>query len=294
MGEYVLSCCAPCDLNYEWMQRHNIEYVNFNLTLDGATLKDDMGRTTSPRELVQKMVAGADAKTSQVSTGDYIEYFEKFLKEGKDIVHVSLSTGISGTYQSAVIAANDLMEKYPDRKIYALDSLAASSGYGLLMELAADQRDAGLSAEELAKWIEENRLNIVHWFFSTDLSFYIKGGRISKTAGTIGQALSICPLLNVDKDGKLTPREKIRTKKKVIKRIVEKMVEEADGGLNYTGKVFISDSDVELGNAVENLIGEIFPQLKGRIARFDIGCTIVSHTGPGTVALFFKGKKRED
>ena len=294
MGEYVLSCCAPCDLNAEWVQRRGIEYINFNLTLDGEPLKDDMGVTTKPRELLQKMIEGADAKTSQVSTGDYIEYFEKFLKEGKDIVHISLSTGISGTYQSAVIAANDLMEKYPDRKIFAIDSLAASSGYGLLMDYAADQRDAGLSAEELAKWVEENKLNIVHWFFSTDLSFYIKGGRISKTAGTIGQALSICPLLNVDKEGRLTPREKIRTKKKVIKRIVEKMVEEAEGGLNYKGKVFICDSDVELGNAVENLIGEVMPQLKGRIARFDIGCTIVSHTGPGTVALFFKGKKRED
>ena len=127
-----------------------------------------------------------------------------------------------------------------------------------------------------------------------DLKYYIKGGRISKTAGTIGQALSICPLLNVDFEGRLIPREKIRTKKKVVKRIVEKMVEDADSGINYTGKVFISDSDKELGDQVQALIEETFPQLKGRVHRFDIGCTIVSHTGPGTVALFFKGKKRID
>ena len=182
---------------------------------------------------------------------------------------------------------------YPDRKLYVVDSLAASSGYGLLVDLTADKRDEGMSIDELYKWVEENKLSVVHWFFSTDLTYYIKGGRISKTAGAIGQVLNICPLLNVDFEGRLTPREKIRTKKKVVKRIVEKMIDEADGGLNYTGKVFLSDSDVELGNEVEKLIEETFPQLKGRIARFDIGCTIGSHTGPGTVALFFKGKKRE-
>ena len=294
MSEYVLSCCAACDLNPEWMERRSIEYIPFKLTLDGEEYPDDMGKTFSPRELLKKMEEGADAKTSQISTGDYMDYFREFLKQGKDIVHVSLSTGISGTFQSACLAAEELKKEFPDRKIYAVDSLAASSGYGLLMDYAADMRDSGLSAEELVKWIEENKLNMVHWFFSTDLTYYIKGGRVSKTAGTIGQVLNICPLLNVDNEGKLIPREKIRTKKKVVKRIVEKMIENADSGINYTGKVFLSDSDQELGDQVESLISEIFPQLKGRISRFDIGCTIASHTGPGTVALFFKGKKRVD
>lgn len=294
MSDYILSACAPCDLTPEWMEKRDINYVPFNVTLDGEQIKDDMGKSLSPRELVQMMQAGSDAKTSQVSTGEYIEYFKKFLDEGKDIVHVSLSTGISGTFQSAVIAANDLMEEYPDRKIYVIDSLAASSGYGLLMELAADKRDEGPSAEELAKWIEEYRLNVRHWFFSTDLSFYIKGGRISKAAGTVGQVLSICPLLDVDFEGRLTPREKIRTKKKVIKRMVEKMVEDCEGGLDYAGKCFLSDSDGELGTQVVAEIENTFPQLKGKVHRFDIGCTIASHTGPGTVALFFQGKKRVD
>ncbi len=294
MSDYVLSCCAACDLSPDWVKRRNIEYIPFNLTLDGEAYYDDMGKTFSPRELIKRMEEGAEAKTSQVSPGDYEDYFRKFAEQGKDIVHVSLSTGISGTYQSACLAASNIMEEFPDVKVYTVDSMAASSGYGLLMDYAADMRDSGLSAKELADWIEENKLNMVHWFFSTDLTYYIKGGRISKTAGTIGQVLNICPLLNVDKEGRLIPREKVRTKKKVVKRIVEKMVEEAEGGLNYTGKVFLSDTDQDLGAQVETLIGEIFPQLKGRVARFDIGCTIGSHTGPGTVALFFKGKKRED
>ena len=269
MSDYVLSCCAACDLSPDWVKRRNIEYIPFNLTLDGEAYYDDMGKTFSPRELIKRMEEGAEAKTSQVSPGDYEDYFRKFAEQGKDIVHVSLSTGISGTYQSACLAASNIMEEFPDVKVYTVDSMAASSGYGLLMDYAADMRDSGLSAKELADWIEENKLNMVHWFFSTDLTYYIKGGRISKTAGTIGQVLNICPL-------------------------VEKMVEEAEGGLNYTGKVFLSDTDQDLGAQVETLIGEIFPQLKGRVARFDIGCTIGSHTGPGTVALFFKGKKRED
>ncbi len=294
MSDYVLSCCAACDLSPDWVKRRGIEYIPFNLMLDGESYYDDMGKTFSPRELIKRMEEGAEAKTSQVSPGDYEDYFRKFVEQGKDIVHVSLSTGISGTFQSACLAATNIMEEFPDRKIYTIDSMAASSGYGLLMDYAADMRDSGLSAKELVDWIEENKLNMVHWFFSTDLTYYIKGGRISKTAGTIGQVLNICPLLNVDKEGRLTPREKIRTKKKVVKRIVEKMVEEAEGGINYTGKVFLSDTDQDLGAQVENLIAETFPQLKGRIARFDIGCTIGSHTGPGTVALFFKGKKRED
>ena len=294
MSDYILSCCSSCDLTNEWIERRNLHYVSFNISLDGVQYKDDMGKTFSPRDLLKKMEEGADAKTSMVSIGEYVDYFKPFLKEGKDILHVSLSTGISGTYNGACQAADILRETYPDRKIIVIDSMAASSGYGLLMELAADKRDEGLGIDELAAWIEDNKLNVVHWFFSTDLQYYIKGGRISKTAGTIGQVLNICPLLNVDFEGRLIPREKIRTKKKVVKRIVEKMIDEADGGINYTGKVFLSDSDKELGDEVTALIEETFPQLKGRIARFDIGCTIASHTGPGTVALFFKGKKREN
>ena len=294
MSEYILSCCSSCDLSNEWVKKRDLHYVCFNVTLDGKQYKDDMGETFSPRELLKRMEEGANAQTSMVSIGEYVDYFKPFLKEGKDILHVSLSTGISGTYNSACQAADMLRETYPDRKIIVIDSLAASSGYGLLMELAADKRDEGLDIDELAEWIEKNKLNVVHWFFSTDLQYYIKGGRISKTAGTIGQVLSICPLLNVDYEGRLIPREKIRTKKKVVKRIVEKMVEDADGGLDYSGKCFLSDTDIELGNDVTALIEETFPQLKGKVERFDIGCTIASHTGPGTVALFFKGKKRVD
>ena len=292
MEDYILSCCSSCDLSNEWIEKRNLHYVCFNVMVGNEQKKDDMGKSFSPWEMYERMAAGEDTKTSMVSIGEYMDYFRPFLEDGKDIIHVTLSTGISGTYNSACQAADTLAEEFPHRQITIIDSLAASSGYGLLMDLAADKRDEGMSYDNLVQWIENYKLNIIHWFFSTDLTYYIKGGRISKAAGMVGQMLNICPLLDVDYQGHLTPREKVRTKKKVIRRIVEKMVETADYGIDYFGKVFISDSDKELGLEVIHEVERAYPRLKGKIQRFDIGCTIGAHTGPGTVALFYQGQKR--
>ena len=193
------------------------------------------------------------------------------------------------------MAAEQLAEKYPDRKLYIVDSLAAASGYGLLMDKLADLRDGGMDIDELKDWAEENKLYLHHWFFSSDLKFFIKGGRVSKTAGTVGTLLGICPLLNVDKEGHLIARAKIRTKKKVIQEIVKRMEENALDGYDYSGKCYISQSAcVEDAKEVAKLIEERFPNLDGKVLINYIGTTIGSHTGPGTVALFFWGKKRED
>ncbi|MBO5207718.1 MAG: DegV family protein [Lachnospiraceae bacterium] len=293
MSEFYLSCCSTADLSKEWFEKRNIKYVCFHFELDGKQYLDDLGVSMSPDEMYRKMSEGSDTKTSQVTIGEYEEYFEKMLKEGKDILHLCLSSGISGTFNSATIAKESLAEKYPDRKIYVVDSLAASSGFGLLMDKLADLRDAGMGIDELYKWTEEHKLELHHWFFSSDLTFFIKGGRVSKTSGFIGSVLSICPLLNVDFEGHLIPREKIRTKKKVIQRIVEQMEENAQDGLEYSGKCFISHSACkEDADAVAALIEELFPKLNGKVEIFPIGATIGSHTGPGTVALFFWGKKR--
>ena len=203
MGDYVLSCCSTADLSKERFEKRQIQYVCFHFELGGKEYLDDLGASVPPEELYRRMIAGEDTKTSQVSVGDYEALFEKNLKDGKDILHVTLSSGISGTYNSACVARDELKERYPDRKIYLVDSLAASSGYGLLMETLADLRDSGMGIDELYRWAEENKLKLHHWFFSTDLTFFIKGGRVSKTAGFIGSVMNICPLLNVDFDGKL-------------------------------------------------------------------------------------------
>ena len=294
MANYVLSCCSTADLSKEHFENRDIHYICFHYKLDGVDHPDDLGQTIPFEEFYKKMDEGADTVTSQVNVSEYVEYFSQFLEEGKDILHVSLSTGISGTYNSAMNAALIARERYPERKIYIVDSLGASSGYGLLMDKLADLRDSGMSIEEVRDWTEEHKLNLHHWFFSTDLKFYIKGGRISKTAGAIGTILGICPLLNMDNEGRLMPRAKIRSKRKVIQEIVKRMEENADDGLDYSGKCYISQSAcVEDAKEVARLVEERFPKLCGKVEINYVGTTIGSHTGPGTVALFFWGKKRE-
>lgn len=295
MKKYILSCCSTADLPADHFARRGISYACFHYELDSQEYLDDLGKTMSFEHFYQAMVDGAETKTSQVNVAEFTEYFEPFLKAGKDILHLSLSSGISGVINSAMTAREALLEKYPDRTIYIVDSLAASSGYGLLMDKLADLRDEGMSIEDLYQWTLDNRLRLNHWFFSTDLTFYIKGGRISKTSGMVGNMLNICPLLNVDNMGRLIPRYKIRTKRKVIHAIVDKMEECIEEGRDYSGKCYISQSacyaDARL---VADLIEERFPHLDGRVMITSVGTTIGAHTGPGTVAVFFWGKERVD
>ena len=292
---YILSCCSTVDLSKEHLEKLNISYTCFHFILDGVDYPDDLGVTVPFDEFYSKLKNGSDSKTSQISVGEYEDYFKSLLESGKDVLHVSLSSGISGSYRSACTAAEMVREQYPDRKIYVIDSLAASSGYGLLMDEVANKRDEGMSIDELKDWIEENKLRLHHWFFSSDLTFFVKGGRVSKVSGMIGGVFEICPLLNVSNEGKLIPRAKIRTKKKVITEIVKRMLVCADGGKNYNGKVYMCNSDCyDDAKAVADLVKENFKNIDGDVLINNIGTVIGSHTGPGTVALFFWGDKRVD
>lgn len=293
MGKFVLSCCSTADLSEEHFKERNISYICFHFELDGKEYPDDLGKSIPFDEFYQAMQDGAETKTSQINVEEFEQYFEPFLQEGYDILHVTLSSGITGVVNSANLARDFLAERYPERKIYIVDSLGASSGYGLLMDRLADLRDEGKTIDEIYEWALAHRLNMHHWFFSTDLTFYIKGGRISKTAGFVGGMLNICPLLNMDSQGRLIPRYKIRTKKKVIRTIVDKMEECVQDGTGYSGKCYMSHSACyEDARAVADLVEERFPNLDGKVEINDIGTTIGSHTGPGTVALFFWGEER--
>ncbi len=292
---FLLTCSSPCDLTNEYLAERNIEYIPFHYKLGDQELLDDMGKSMPNDLFYRKMLDGYDTRTSQVNAEEYVTIFSRFMEEGRDILHVELSSGISGSVNSARMAKDILKEKYPDRTFEVVDSLGASSGLGMLVSYLADCRDQGMSLEETARWAEENRLHIHHWFFSTDLKFYIKGGRVTKTAGFVGKMLSICPLLNMDYQGRLIPREKIRTKKKVIREIVQKMEMHAQNGKDYEGRCYISHSACfDDAAAVRNLVEESFPKLRGKVHIFPIGTTIGSHTGPGTVALFFLGDERND
>ncbi len=289
---YVLSCCSTADLTREHFAAREIRWLPFHYFLDGKEYSDDLGLSMSYEDFYAAVAAGADTRTSQINAEEYMTYFTPMLEAGQDIFHVCLSSGLSGTFTSARIAAETAMERFPERRVVVVDSLAASGGYGLLMDQLADLRDGGMPLEELEAWFAENRSKMHHWFFTTDLTTFIRGGRVSKTSGFVGTLLGICPLLNVNAEGRLIPREKVRSKKKVIARIVEKMEELAEDGTAYSGKCYITQSACrEDAEAVAALIREKFPNLKGEILINHIGTTIGSHTGPGTVALFFWGKK---
>ena len=220
MASYALTCCSTADLTREHFAARDIQYVCFHFTLNGETYPDDLGQSIPFPIFYQAMANGAETSTSQVNISEYLDFFTPILESGKDILHVCLSSGLSGSYNSASSAALIAREQFPDRKIHIVDSLGASSGYGLIMETLADLRDEGMDIDTLHQWIEENKLRMNHWFFSTDLTFYVKGGRVSKAAGFIGGVLGICPLLNMDEQGHLIPRAKIRSKKKVIQEML--------------------------------------------------------------------------
>ena len=295
MSSYVVTCCSTADLPKEYFEQNNIPLVCFHYMMDGVEYQDDLGASIPYDEFYQRIAAGSMPTTSQVNISEFIAFFEPILQEGKDILHITLSSGISGTYNSACNAAEELRAKYPERTIKVVDSLAASSGFGLFLDRIIELRDAGTSLEETYSFAEENKLKLQHWFFSTDLTHFKRGGRITATAATLGNILNLCPLMNVDYEGKLIVRQKIRGKKKVINEIVNKMIELADGGKEYNGKCFISYSAcIDDAKAVAELVTKTFPNINGEVQINSIGAVIGAHTGPGTVALFFWGDKRVD
>lgn len=293
MEDFVLSCCSTADRSKEFFEENGIIYACFHYHIGEEEFVDDLGQSVSFSEFYDKMRKGAEPETSQVNSEQFIELWEPVLQSGKDILHVSLSSGISGVFNSANIAAQEMMEKYPDRRVRVVDSLGASAGYGLLMEYLAEQKKQNKSLDEVYHWAEKYKMRLQSWFFSTDLTNYVRGGRISPTSAILGTALGICPLLNINVAGKLIPRAKIRTKKKVIREIVKRMEEHAEHGTAYAGKAAISYSDcLEDAEKVRDLILETFPKIQG-VSMNSIGTVIGSHTGPGTVALFYLGDERE-
>lgn len=295
MNDYIISCSSTADLSKEHFERIGVPYVCFHFTIDGKTYPDDLGESIPFKQFYDRMAAGSMTSTSQVNIDEFVQFFSGLLDTGRDLIHIELSSGLSGSYNSACAAAEMLREKYPDQKLYVVDSLGASSGFGLLVNTLAEKRAAGMDIDELHDWVEKNKLRLHHWFFSTDLKYYVRGGRVSKTAGFLGNLLNICPMLNMDYLGRLIPRAKIRTKKRAVRDIVDRMEQHAENGLDYSGRCYICNSDFQAdAEEVARLVEERFPKLNGKVEIYSIGTVIGSHTGPGTIALFFWGDERKD
>ena len=290
---YAITCCSTADLPAQFYEKTGISYAKFHFSMNGVEYDDDLGLSISPEEFYQQIRQGALPVTSQVNVQQYEDLFEPILRSGKDLIHLTLSSGISGSIGSARIAARELSERYPNRRIQIIDSLAAASGYGLLVEEAYCRQQEGMSFDQLVSWIEENKLKLHHWFFSTDLTHFRRGGRISASSAFFGNMLNICPLMNVNSQGKLVPREKIRGKKRVMGQMLRQMELHAQEGLAYKGRCFICHSDCASdARELAAMVEQAFPSLDGPVEIFRIGTVIGSHTGPGTVALFFWGDER--
>lgn len=292
MIDYQITCCSTSDLPLPFFQVTGIPYACFHYELDGVEYPDDLGQTVSFDQFYENMKKGAMPTTSQVSVGRYVELFTPILQSGKDILHISLSSGLSGSYQSACIAAGQLREEYPDRTIEIVDSLGASGGYGMLVDMAYENYLLGMTLQENAKALIKKRLRVHHWFFSADLTAYYRGGRISAASAMFGTALKICPLLRVNSEGKLVQYAKCRGKKNAMAAMMKKMEETAKDGINYSGKVFITHSACfDDAKAIADAIEKRFKKLAAPVQIGYIGTVIGSHTGPGTVALFFEGQQ---
>ena len=295
MTDFKLTCSSTADMPLSFFESGDIPYICYHFEMEGRQYPDDLGKTISFKEFYDRIDAGAMPVTSQINVEEFKKFFEPYLSAGMDVLHIEMSSAISGTFNSARIAREELLEQYPERKLYLVDSLGASAGFGLLVDAAWEMLKGGATAEETFTWLESNKLNLHHWFFSTDLKHYKRGGRISATSAALGTLLNICPLMNMNDKGELKPREKIRGKKHVIRVIVDKMKEHAQNGTAYSGKCFISNSAcLEDARAVAALVEAEFKHLSGSIQISSIGTVVGSHTGPGTVALFFWGDRRKD
>lgn len=291
-SSFILSCESTVDMPFSDINGRGIEVVFYSYTIGEQTYADDMLR--DPEALphfYQLLAEGNMPTTSQVNQFEYEEHFEKLLQKG-DVLHIVLGSGITKSMQNAINAAEEIRPRFPDRKLVVIDSLGASSGYGLLVDMTADLRDTGASIDEVEQAVLELRHKIYHQFFSTDLKYFRRSGRVSGPAAMLGSILNICPIMRLDPGGHMVAYDKVRGKKAAIRRTVDEMEAHAQNGTNYDGRVFICHSNC-FADAEETkaTIAERFPNVKD-IRIFDIGTIVGSHTGPGTIAIFFVSNGR--
>ncbi len=291
MREYQLFTDSTCDLPAALVEELGVTVLPMEFELGGKpyTHYPD-ARNYGFHEFYEQLRAGNLSKTSQVTYNTYLEYFEPVLESGKDVLCISFSSALSGTYSAAELAAGDLCEKYPDRKIYAVDSRAASAGEGLLVYAAAKRKADGADIEALRDWVLANRDRLCHWFTVDDLNHLKRGGRVSAVSALLGTALGVKPVLHVDNEGRLIPMEKVRGRRKSLEALVEHMHKTCD---KPDGQhIFIGHGDaIEDAEYTASLVKERFPTVAD-VTLTMIGPVIGSHSGPGTIALFFFGTEK--
>ena len=290
MSEYVLITDSSADLSQEMVQELGVTVLPLSFTIQGKTYRNYPDNREMDLPLFYDMLrAGELATTSAVNVAEYTQAVEPILQEKKDVLILAFSSGLSSTYQASVLAAEELREKYPDRKIYTVDTLCASLGQGLLVYLAVQEQRKGRSIEEVRDWAESTKLHLCHQFTVDDLHFLKRGGRISATTAVVGSMLQIKPVLHVDNEGRLINIGKARGRQASLKALVDKMEKTVTEEEKKT--VFISHGDCRKDAvAVADMVRERFGTQDIRINY--VGPVIGAHSGPGTLALFYLGTER--
>ena len=285
MNDYVLLTDSSADLTDALVKELGVEVLPLSFTMRNKTYRNwPDNREIDPKDFYRQLREGEMATTSAVNVSDFTETIEPHLKEGRDVLVVAFSSGLSATCHSAQIAAQELSEQYPERKVYVVDSLCASLGQGLLVWYAARMKNEGRGIGAVRDWLEENKLHLCHWFTVDDLHFLKRGGRISSATAVLGTMLSIKPVMHVDDEGHLTKVGTARGRNASLKALVDHM--------DPAGQtVFISHGDCE-GDA--NRVAEDVKRRFGvqTVVLNNVGPVIGAHSGPGTVALFFLGRHR--
>lgn len=291
--KYQLSCESTVDMPYSYISGRGIEVLFYTYSIDGKEYVDNMGRDEAVMDdFFAQLKAGKMPITSQINEFRYEEYFEALLQKG-DVLHVAFGTGMTPSYHNAVAAAKNLKEKYPDRKLIVVDSLCSCTGYGLLVDTAADHWDAGMSMEELEQWLLNNRGKVVHQIFCTDLTQFKRSGRVSGPVALVGGLLGICPMMNLNAAGKIYSYGKVRGKKNAIRTCVDEVMKTIQDGTNYQGVIYVCHSNCpELQAEVVAAVKERFPGREINLREGRIGAVISTHCGASTVAIFCFGEER--
>lgn len=290
MRDYIIVTDATSDIPNEMANELNVKVVPMSFSLGEKNYNHYPDyRELDIKTFYDKQRAGQTSLTTQINVAVYLDFFEEIIKSDKDVLYISFSSALSSTYQSSVLAAKELNEKYPDFKIITIDSKAATLGETLLVKLAAQKKSEGMNIEDLSKWVDDNHLKVCHYFTVDDLNHLKRGGRMTAMTAFIGTALDIKPILHVNDEGKLIPLDKVRGRKKALKVLFNYLAELSENLEEQT--VFIGHGDcIEDARYLESLIKEAY-KVKEVIIH-PIGPIIGSHTGPGAITLFFLGKHR--
>lgn len=287
---FILTCESTADLPINYLAQRQISALPYTYCLDETEYVDDMGEFNGRTNFYKLLKQGKRPTTSQINTERYKNFFRQHLSRG-DLLHVAFDSGLSNSVYNAYYAAEELKKEFPNRRIIVIDSTCGCLGYGILVDMLADMRDNGASFDELYDFAKENRYKIHHQFFSTTLTYYRRSGRVSGPAATIGNILGVCPLLRLNREGKIIAYAKTMGKTKAIAKTLEEVAAHVQNGENYDGRMWVAHSDcIDDANKVVEQLKVIYP--KADVKLYEIGPVIGSHCGVGTVAVYFIGDER--